>query len=58
MKQRIILFFPFLLFAGCVFGQERMVCDETCEVGDGQTSAVQKGEATSAMTCSSVRWTR
>ena len=22
-----------------------MVCDETCEVGDGQTSAVQKGEA-------------
>ena len=45
MKQRIILFFSFLLFAVYLFGQERMVCDETCEVGDGQTSAVQKGEA-------------
>jgi len=29
MKQRIILLFSFLLFAGYVFGQERMVCDET-----------------------------
>lgn len=45
MKQRIILFFSFLLFSGYMFGQERMVCDETCEVGDGKTSAVQKGEA-------------
>ena len=45
MKQRIIFLFSFLLFAGYVFGQERIVCDETCEIGDGQTSAVQKGEA-------------
>lgn len=45
MKQRIIFLFSLLLSAAYMFGQERMVCDETCEVGDGQTSAVQKGEA-------------
>ena len=45
MKQRIFLLFSMLLSAGYVFGQERMVCDETCEIGNGQTSAIQKGEA-------------
>ncbi len=45
MNQRIILLFSLLLSAGCAFGQGRIVCDETCETGDGVTSTAHKGEA-------------
>lgn len=44
MKQRVILLFSLLLFAGCAFGQERMVCNERCEIGDGTSSMATKGE--------------
>ena len=45
MKQRIFCVFSLFFSIVCAFAQKRIVCDETCEVGDGITSAVHKGES-------------
>lgn len=39
MKQWIILLFSLFFSIGNLFGQERIVCDETCEIGADTNSA-------------------
>ena len=45
MEQRIILLFSLFFSIGNLFGQERIVCDETCEIGTDTKSAAMAGAA-------------
>ncbi len=45
MKRLTAFIYGFFLLAGVVFGQERIVCDETCEIGAETRSAATKGDA-------------
>jgi hypothetical protein len=45
MKRLTAFIYGFFLLAGIVFGQERIVCDETCEIGAETRSAATKGDA-------------
>ena len=45
MKRLIIFISGLLLLTGLVYGQERIVCDETCDIGAETKSAATKGDA-------------
>lgn len=45
MKRLTIFIFILLLLTGIVYGQERMVCDETCEIGAETKSSATQGDA-------------
>lgn len=45
MKRITTLIICLILFAGLVYGQNRIVCDETCEIGAETKSAATKGNA-------------
>lgn len=45
MKQWIILLLSLFFSIGNLFGQERIVCDETCEIGAETKSAAMTGAA-------------
>ena len=45
MRQRIILLFSLFLSIGNLLGQERIVCDETCDIGTDTKSAAITGAA-------------
>lgn len=45
MKRLTIFIFSLLLLTGIVYGQDRIVCDETCEIGAETKSAPTKGNA-------------
>ncbi len=45
MKRLIAFISILLLLTGIVYGQERIICDETCEIGSETKSAATKGDA-------------
>lgn len=45
MKRLIIFISGLLLLTGLVYGQERIVCDETCDIGAETKSAATNGDA-------------
>ena len=45
MKRVTTLIFCLILLAGIVYGQKRIVCDETCEIGSETKSSATKGDA-------------